>query len=54
MDKIKIEFIGEQDGEYRILDIWQTYGEYFEEELFRGSLSDCEAWIRLKKEGYLD
>lgn len=35
-----------QDDEYEVLD------KYYNQ-VFKGSLADCEAWIRLTKEGYL-
>ena len=48
---------------YRNEDEWEviefTYNELEDEERhdvqhYRGSLADCEAWIRLKEDGYLD
>ena len=55
MDKIKIRRI--KDDEYKVVEIESMEGYYerdFETTVFRGSLTECEAWIRLKKEGYLD
>jgi hypothetical protein len=36
-----------QDDVYQVVDV-KTH-----ETVFQGSLSDCEAWIRLKEGGYL-
>lgn len=53
-----------QDNIYEVIEIITTYGERTsaydsepdkkeENVVFNGSISDCEAYIRLKSEGYL-
>jgi hypothetical protein len=52
------------DGNYKVVEILTIYGERinaYESEMdkvtettvFNGSLSDCEAYIRLKENGYM-
>jgi len=40
-----------QDGIYEVIRI--TGDDYAEESVFQGSLSDCEAFIRLNEAGYM-
>ena len=49
--KYKVRFF--QDNEYEVISLWEEYGEIHEQREFIGSLTDCDAWIRLTKEGYL-
>lgn len=61
--KYKVRFW--QDNEYEVIKIsyshrtYTTAGFYVptavnEEQVFKGSLSDCEAYIRLHENGYMD
>jgi hypothetical protein len=50
----KVRFF--QDETYEVTEEVQSdeyYGGYGEESVFQGSLSDCEAWIRLHEKGYM-
>ena len=38
-----------QDATYQVLEEYQQHGRFFYEVVFQGSLSDCEAYIRLKQ-----
>ena len=44
-----------QDDDYEVVeavDNGDPY-EFYYEQVFKGSLSDCEAYIRLKEKGYM-
>ena len=54
MEKYKVRFY--QDDLYRVME--PAYGDCYEygegeEPVFTGSLSDCEAYIRLHEQGYM-
>lgn len=59
MKKYKIEFM--KDYTYEVIEVTPEYysGEYgdsaptTESSVFQGSLSDCEAYIRLHEGGYM-
>ena len=45
-----------QDGEYEVYEEFDDpYAPYYvsEESVYKGSLSDCEAYIRLHEQGYM-
>lgn len=46
-----------QDDTYQVVkltpDPYEPYGGEHEEVMYQGSLSDCEAWLRLHEKGYL-
>lgn len=50
--KYKVKFY--QDGLYEVWEIG-PHEAYMDNQkvVFRGSLSDCEAWIRLHENGYM-
>lgn len=48
MRKYKVEFM--RDDTYEVIE-WR--GGYNSESVFQGSLSDCEAYIRLHEGGYM-
>lgn len=52
MKKYKVSFF--QDDIYEVLE-WKTYisDEDGWEKVYQGSLSDCEAYIRLHEGGYM-
>lgn len=52
MEKYKVRFY--MDNTYEVLE-WKIYiaDEDGWESVFQGSLSDCEAYIRLNKDGYI-
>ena len=61
MSKYKVRFL--QDITYEVIEIVTIYGERTsaydiepdtvkENKVYQGSLSDCEAWIRLEEGGY--
>ena len=59
--KYKVRFW--QDNEYEVIKVSYTHGTYTtaglitsvdEVQVFKGSLSDCEAYIRLHENGYMD
>lgn len=39
---------------YRVICVYEQYGKLHEEEEFRGSISECDSYIRLKEQGYID
>lgn len=42
------------DDDYEVLEIREDENnEWHESQLFKGSLADCEAFIRLSKGGYI-
>ena len=54
--KYRVSFY--QDGEYEVMELissTRTPDGYddTEESVFKGSLSDCEAYIRLHEQGYM-
>ena len=54
--KYRVSFY--QDNEYEVMELissTRTPDGYYntEESVFKGSLSDCEAYIRLKEQGYM-
>jgi hypothetical protein len=46
-----------QDDTYQVVkltpDPYEPYGGEHEEVMYQGSLSDCEAWLRLHEKGYI-
>ena len=45
--KYRVELL--QDNIYQVLEEYQQHNKYFYDVIFQGSLSDCEAYIRLKQ-----
>ena len=53
MKEYKVRFF--EDNIYKVVKIDRNPGLGFNEiTVFQGTLSDCEAWIRLDKEGYFN
>jgi hypothetical protein len=51
--QFKVRFY--QDNEYEVIAITTSpSGIETETHRYKGSLSDCEAWIRLTQQGYMD
>ncbi len=42
------------DNVYQVVEMEKKDSEYDFNVVFQGSLADCEAFIRLNKEGYMD
>lgn len=34
-------------------NVWEVV-DYYDKQLFKGSIADCEAFVRLKKEGHIE
>jgi len=51
MKKYQVRFY--TDNTYEVLELLSVNGEDFWEKVYQGSLSDCEAYIRLHEEGYM-
>jgi len=52
MTEYKVRFF--QDNIYQVVEIDSNPGlGYNEIPVFQGTLPECEAWIRLKNDGYL-
>ena len=51
MSNYKIRFI--MDQQYKVVELFDNEYNLVEETVFCGSLSCCEAWIRLHEGGYM-
>lgn len=56
MKKYKVEYM--KDFTYEVIEIVEGYlsdgsKAYVEGQVYQGSLSDCEVYIRLKEKGYM-
>ena len=51
-NRYKVHFY--QDNDYEVIDTDDYYSNEGAYSCFIGSLSDCEAWIRLTEDGYLE
>jgi hypothetical protein len=50
--KYKVRFF--IDNTYEVLEKVYDYDDEYWESVFQGSISDCEAYIRLHEKGYFD
>ena len=52
MKKYKVEH--DLDGIYQVFQVDEYNNTDYTEHLFRGTLPECESWIRLTEEGYMN
>jgi len=52
MTRYKVRHL--KDSTYQVIEIETESENFFRSIMFQGSLSDCEAWIRLNESGYLE
>jgi len=59
MENYKVNHL--KDTIYEVVEIkliigqsWDGYEDYYgEEQVFKGSLADCETWLKLNERGYI-
>jgi len=52
MTRYKVRHL--KDKTYQVIDTECESDNFFHSVMYQGSLSDCEAWIRLNDGGYLE